>query len=202
MCYTIHQKSTLVQLATKFEARNTLVNDYSPTTALSGFIFPKVPVITNETTNAIQLFHWGLLPHWTTDFNFKKNTLNARIETIAQKPSFKYSINKRCLVLVDGFYEYHGLDAKSRNKQKILITSLDEEPFALGGLWSQWKDNRSNEIWNTFTILTVETNPQIDSINGSSNRIPLTIGKNIEHDWLQMKLNITNSTIELKSQKV
>jgi putative SOS response-associated peptidase YedK len=79
--------------------------------------------------------------HYIRSFidSIPKNTLNAKIETIGEKPSFKYSLDKRCLILADGFYEWHWLDPKGTKKQKYLLTLPNCEPFAFAGLRRKWR---------------------------------------------------------------
>ena len=73
------------------------------------FDYPKTPIITNEQPHKISLYNWGLVPKWADDTSFRHYTLNARIETLDEKPSFKDVIQNRCLIIADGFYEWQWL---------------------------------------------------------------------------------------------
>jgi putative SOS response-associated peptidase YedK len=75
-----------------------------------------------------------LIPAWAKDKTIQQYTLNAKIETLNEKPSFKNNIKNRCLVIADGYYEWQWLDPKGKNKQKYLITLTSEEPFAFAGI--------------------------------------------------------------------
>src|SRR5690606_15335373 len=98
MCFHSVQSQSAQALKQRFNANFKDEHLYQPT-LYNGFQFPKTPVITNKETNEIQLFDWGLIPFWAKDDTIKKYTLNARIETIHEKPSFRNVVNNRCLVL-------------------------------------------------------------------------------------------------------
>jgi putative SOS response-associated peptidase YedK len=102
MCFTIKQSKEPKELELRFKAKKKfnidIVNDN-----INGFTFPQIPVISNINPSEIVLFHWGLLPSFTQDIGFIKNTLNAKIETLEEKPSFKNSFQNRCLIIADGF---------------------------------------------------------------------------------------------------
>jgi len=123
------------------------------------FEFPATPVIIDEKPQIITHYHWGLIPTWAKDLAIQKYTLNAKIETVTEKPSFKNSVNKRCLVIADGFFEWQWLDPKGKKKQQYEIGLPNQELFAFAGLYSQWVDKSTGEIKNTYTILTTEANP-------------------------------------------
>lgn len=116
MCYHSKQTKSAQELKHRFKATFFEEEEYTPT-IYNGFSFPKTPVITNADTHNIQLFNWGLIPPWAKDKDIRKNTLNARYETLSEKPSFKSSLKNRCIVLSDGFYEWQWLDEKGKNKQ-------------------------------------------------------------------------------------
>jgi putative SOS response-associated peptidase YedK len=138
--------------------------------------------------DSIHLSHWGLIPHWAKDKELRKNTLNARIETIEEKPSFRSYVKNRCLVLIDGFYEYQWQDTKGKVKKPFLMTMPDGEPFALGGLFSHWTDKTSGDMLSTFTILTMDANEQMAEIHNTKKRMPLILRRDTEMDWLEGKI--------------
>src|SRR5690606_30645533 len=151
----------------------------------NAFQFPATPVITNATPDLIQLYHWGLIPFWAKDDGIKKNTLNAKMETIHEKPSFRNVVNNRCLVLADGFYEWQWLDEKGKQKQKYELTLPNHEAFAFAGLWSEWTDKTTGELRYTYTILTTEANPLMSRIHNTKKRMPVIVAPDHERDWLQ-----------------
>ncbi|WP_321426678.1 SOS response-associated peptidase [uncultured Bacteroides sp.] len=155
-----------------------------PQGSFNGFIHPQMPVITSKEPNLIQFFEWGLIPYWAKDKNFQNNTLNARLENISEKPSFKGCINNRCLIPADGFFEWQWLDNKGKNKQKYLLDFPNHEIFAFAGLWSTWKDKQTGILLNTFSIITTEANELLSIIHNSKKRMPVIIKKDNEKDWL------------------
>ena len=114
-----------------------LNEDFKGSGFLNGFTNPKMPVIIDENPDEAILGDWGLIPFWSKDRKIQKMTLNARIESLTEKPSFKNSVSNRCLVLVNGFYGWKWLDSKGKNKEKYFI-QLDngDQPFALGGIYN------------------------------------------------------------------
>lgn len=128
MCFRTKNNKTAHELEQRFKAKFIDPKWYSPD-IFNAFAFPQTPVVANYQTDTIQGFTWGLIPPWAKDTNIRKSTLNARLETLDQKPSFKPSLSKRCLVLADGFFEWKWLDPKGKSKQKYLLTLPNEESF-------------------------------------------------------------------------
>ena len=185
MCFNTRQSKRQEQLEKRYNAKIAKLNQYNISIQFNGFLHPETPVITNKETDLIQFYKWGLIPHWAKDDTIKKHTLNARIETIDQKPSFRDAAKNRCLVLVDGFYEWQWLDPKGKQKQKYLITRPNDEAFSLAGLWSQWTDKSTGEILNTYTILTTEANELMSRIHNSQKRMPVILLQSNEMNWLR-----------------
>ena len=126
-----------------------------------GFDFPKLPVITNEDPDLINLFHWGLIPFWVKDEktanDIRQRTANARGESIYEKPSFRHAADKRhCLVLADGFFEWRYFMGKN---YPYYIHLKNRESFAIAGLWDIWKNPENDEKIYTYTIITTEAKP-------------------------------------------
>lgn len=105
MCFHSEQTKFPKEVESRFKAKIKELEKFKPTTHFNGFEFPQTPIIIDENPTEILHYNWGLIPYWAKDESIKKMTLNARIETIEEKPSFRNSINKRCLVLATGFYE-------------------------------------------------------------------------------------------------
>jgi putative SOS response-associated peptidase YedK len=202
MCFHSKQSKKAQTLENRFKAEFLDIDIFIPTDHYNGFSHPQTPVITNKHADKIQLFHWGLMPDWANDKSLMKNTLNAKIETIHEKPSFRNSINQRCLVLVDGFYEWQWLDEKGKNKQKYLITMPDEEAFAMAGLWNTWTDRKSGEIINTYTILTTVANEAMSIIHNSKKRMPVILKPEEESIWLGNQDIDMNRNMKLSAVKL
>lgn len=201
MCFHSKQTKEAVKLAKRFKAILTEEATKFKPGLFNGFQFPKLPVITNQNPGEIDLYHWGLLPSWSKDIDFRKNTLNAKIETIAEKPSFKPSLSKRCLVLVNGFYEWQWLDEQGKKKQKYQIGIQDEEPFAFAGLYNEWVDKSTGEVINTFTILTTEAKGLMAEIHNSKLRMPVILKAGSENDYLLKGLT-NDQEVNLIAEKV
>jgi putative SOS response-associated peptidase YedK len=153
-------------LEKRFQAKFDRPNLFQPIYHHSGFSAPLHPVIANESLQSIQSFQWGLVPFWTKDEvaaeRIRTQTLNAKAETIHQKPSFRVSImTKRCLVLVDGFYEWR---EEGKKKYPYYISLVSNDAFALAGIWDRWLNNCTGEMKDTFSIITTRANPLLKDL--------------------------------------
>jgi putative SOS response-associated peptidase YedK len=184
MCYHTKQTKSAQELRHRFNAKFDNIEEYRPS-VYNGFQHPKTPIITNQKTDTIQLYNWGLIPFWAKDDGIKKNTLNARMETIHEKPSFRNVVKNRCLILADGFYEWQWLDEKGKKKQKYELTLPENQAFAFAGLWSEWVDKSTGEIRYTYTILTTEANELMAKIHNTKKRMPVIVATDTEQNWLQ-----------------
>ena len=201
MCFHLKQKKKKAEIEEHFDAEFIEEDAYIASDHFNGFTHPKTSVITAQEPLKIQAYYWGLLPSWTDDISFRKNTLNAKIESIKEKPSFRDSISQRCLVLVDGFYEWQWLDSKGKSKQKYLISKPNGEVFALAGLWNAWTDKKTGETINTYTILTTEANELMSIIHNSKKRMPMVLSSEEEKVWLLSGEVKWNRDIELIARK-
>jgi putative SOS response-associated peptidase YedK len=135
-------------------------------------------VITNSNPDELQFFRWGLIPSWAKDAEIGSRMINARSETITEKPSFKAAFRAhRCLVPADGFYEW-----KREGKDKIphRITMKDGSPFAMAGIWDKWV-SPDGEIIHSFSILTTSPNELMKEIH---DRMPVILHRQHEKTWL------------------
>lgn len=164
----------------------------------SGFSHPKLFIYTNRSPDIPEIATWGLIPHWVRDTDQMKkywnNTLNARGETIFEKPSFRDAAKEhRCLIYVDGFYEHHHHKGKA---YPFFIHSKDNEPLILGGLWNEWVDEESGELWNTFTIVTTSGNSMLSKIHNNPKlkgpRMPVLLHESWADQWLQPEMEHTD----------
>ncbi|MDH4261436.1 MAG: SOS response-associated peptidase [Spirochaetia bacterium] len=191
----MQQSKSATELQNRFDAEFSIPQNYASSN-YNGFQHPLTPVITNLDVHKIELYRWGLIPHWAKDDSIKKNTLNARSETLSEKPSFRSYIHQRCMVLVDGFFEWQWLDEKGKQKQKYLLALPKHEAFALAGLWSQWLNKATGETQNTYTILTMEANELLSKIHNSKKRMPMVLSPENEKEWLSGK------TIQLNNDRL
>ena len=157
----------------------------------SGFSHPEMLIYTADSPEYPSVATWGLVPHWVKDEaqlkKFWNNTLNARGETIFEKPAFRESANnKRCIIYIDGFYEHHHFNKKI---YPYFIHRKDEKPIALAGLWSEWINPETNGRMNTFSIVTTVGNSMMSKIHNNPKikgpRMPLILPDELEDEWLK-----------------
>lgn len=184
MCYQTRLIKKKEELMERFNAVLNELNDYGPSEFCSAFEHPKTPVITNKFPNNIQQFNWGLIPSWSQDESIRNYTLNARVETLSEKKSFKDVIQNRCLIIADGFYEWQWRTKNGSKKEKYLITLPKQELFAFAGIYSQWV-NFDNTKVNTYTIVTTQANELMSEIHNTKQRMPIILKKEDEQHWLQ-----------------
>ncbi|MDE2135491.1 MAG: SOS response-associated peptidase [Alphaproteobacteria bacterium] len=139
------------------------------------------PVVRLEDgTREIAFLKWGLVPSWAKDANGGAKLINARAETVADKPAYKNAFQRRrCLVIADGFYEWKKESAKA--KQPYFITLKDNAPFAFAGLFEHWKPNDVSDLIETFTIITTTANELIAPLH---DRMPVILAPDNWPRWL------------------
>jgi putative SOS response-associated peptidase YedK len=157
----------------------------------SSFDLPKLPVITNENPKQIQLFTWGLIPSWVKDRKtadeVRLKTMNARAESIFEKPSFRHAAEqKHCLVLADGFFEWQEYQGKN---YPHYIRLKNHEPFAMAGLWDTWADKETSEELRTYSVITTKANPLMEKIHNKKKRMPVILRRENEEKWISASLN-------------
>jgi len=134
---------------------------------------------------------WGLVPHWASEPGVGNRMINARSETVAEKPAFRDAFRRRrCLLPSDGFYEWAGRGA---GKQPYYIRLRDEAPFGMAGLWESWQ-GASGEALETCTILTTEAAPSIEHLHA---RMPVILGRADFARWLDPELREPESLLPL-----
>ena len=125
---------------------------------------------------------WGLIPSWAKSASAGNRLINARAETVAERPSFRTALaSRRCLVLADGFYEWQRV-GNARRPMRVAMKS--GEVFAFAGLWDSWRDP-AGDIVRSCTIITTEPNGLLRPIH---NRMPVILPKELESFWLDDKV--------------
>jgi putative SOS response-associated peptidase YedK len=139
-----------------------------------------VAVITNETERQVSLYKWGLLPSWAKDASMAAKMINARSETVDEKPAFRAAFKRRrCIIPANGFYEWRvNADGK---KTPMYIHLKDRELFGFAGLWEVWHSPEGDEV-RTCTILTTEANSFMQSLH---TRMPVILHREDYEAWLQ-----------------
>ena len=142
------------------------------------------PVITNQDPEKLHFYKWGLIPFWASDPKVGYKMINARIETVLEKNSFKKAVeSRRCLVPFDGFYEWK---REGKDKTPFYIQTTNTEIFSVAGLWEKWKSNATGEEIYSFTILTQGPNELMASIH---DRMPAILLPEQENLWLDMSIS-------------
>lgn len=139
---------------------------------------------------SLDFLRWGLVPSWAKDSSMATRMINARAETVAQKPSFRSAFRKRrCLVPADGFYEWRG---EKGAKQPYRILSPDRGLFAFAGLWERWEKG-GGEPLESFTIITSEANRKLAPLHA---RMPVILDPADFERWLSPDL-AANDALDL-----
>lgn len=140
------------------------------------------PVITQEEPKVIHLYRWGLIPYWAKDIKIGYKLINARIESIEEKPSFRAAFQKRrCIVPFDGYYEWQ---KTAEGKIPYRIQLKDTEIFTIAGLYEHWKDPKGETI-HSFTLITQEADPLIRHLH---DRQPMVLLPEQEKLWLDANI--------------
>lgn len=135
-------------------------------------------------TRQFKMMHWGLIPSWAKDTKISSKLINARAETVAEKPSFRSAFQKRrCLIVADGFYEWQKQEDKQ--KQPFYFRMSDQHPFAFAGLWEHWKEQETGEEIESCTIITTEPNDLMKTVH---NRMPVILEPKDYDLWLDSEM--------------
>lgn len=137
-----------------------------------------LPAVLNVAPRTLVAVRWGLVPRWASDPKIANKLSNARSESVRQKPAFRDAFkHRRCVLLVDGFYEWKRDGAK---KRPFLFHRVDDQPFPLAGLWEEWT-GPDGTLWRTCTVLTCGPNPVMAPIH---DRMPVVIPPEKLDSWL------------------
>jgi putative SOS response-associated peptidase YedK len=150
-----------------------------------------VAVVANDGKDQLDFFVWGLIPFWAKDPGIGSRMINARAETLQEKPAFRSAFRRRrCLILADGFYEWRK-DAGGKTPMYLRLTN--GKPFAFAGLWEAWNSPEGTEVLSC-TIITTEPNELVATIH---NRMPVILSEEAYSQWLQSGEMDPGSLVEL-----
>jgi len=188
MCGRFSRKATLQAIVDEFE-----IDEVNGAIEPSYNIAPgqEIAVILKDDSRKLGLLKWGLIPGWAKDPRIGNRMINARAETLAEKPSFKHPVRrKRCLIVADGFFEW-----KKEGKQKIpmYIFLKDQKPFVFAGLWDTWTSPEGKKV-STCTIITTEPNKFMEKIH---NRMPVILPKEHIDLWLDREVQDEQQVLPL-----
>ncbi len=197
MCFTVAilKKDTLLTIEKYYES---LDNEFQSKVHLpefpdyyfiNGFTHPSLPVIKED---GVFMYDWGLIPSWTKDEKnaneIRSKTLNAKGETIFEKPSFrKCASNQRCILPVKGFFEYRDVNGI---KYPYFIYSPEASDFLIGAIYDSWINPSSGETHNTFSVVNTAANTLMEKIHNLKKRMPLILDLDDSYKWIDKKLNL------------
>ena len=140
-----------------------------------------VAVVRDAGARAVEFFQWGLIPSWAKDPSIGSRMINARSETLLEKPSYKTAFSRRrCLVLADGFYEWRHPAGKNARPQPYYFRLADGKPFAFAGLWDFWQSGDGSEV-SSCTIITCPANERVGAYH---DRMPVILDGGHLWPWL------------------
>ena len=141
-----------------------------------------VAVVASGQDRKVEMFQWGLIPTWAKDPSIGSRMINARAETLEEKPAFRTAFKRRrCAILADGFFEWKKItEGEKETKQPYFIRMIDDRPFAFAGLWETWKSPDGEEK-RTCTIITTTPNSLMAEIH---DRMPVILDKISIWDWI------------------
>ena len=180
MCGRFVSSSTPDEIATYFSAArlSDVLLDESYNVAPTDDVY--VVVDDREGTRRLEAFHWGLVPSWAKDPKIGNRMINARSESLADKPAYRTAFQRRrCIIPADGFYEWQKI-AGSKQKQPYFLHRPDDEPLAIAGLWEQWR-GPEGDLLRSCAIITCGANETMAPIH---DRMPVVLPPNAWSGWL------------------
>lgn len=150
-----------------------------------------VLTVTHNDENQAQLMRWGLIPSWAKDAKIGNRMINARSETLTERPSYRTAFQRRrCLVIADSFYEWQKVGS---GKRPMRIALQSGEPFAFAGLWESWNDPEGDQVLSC-TIITTSANSLLEPIH---ERMPVILAPDAEQIWIDSSIEDTAMLSEL-----
>ncbi|HUN17853.1 MAG TPA: SOS response-associated peptidase [Saprospiraceae bacterium] len=151
------------------------------------------PILSSEDTDHFKYMKWGLIPSWAKDAKIGPKMINARVETLLEKPMFKSALQyRRCLVPIDGFYEWKIISNKDKKPFRIVVQN--GEVYSLAGIYDTWKDHNGQVIYS-FSIITLESNTMMKELH---DRMPAILHQSEEKQWIDLDMNIETAMSMIK----
>ena len=202
MCYHISLAVDQPELENRFKAKLEAGGSsaagsgpkagFLPVYHANAYEFPAWPIVTRQEPDQLRLYRWGLIPRWAKSTenadDIRSKTINARSESIYEKPSYRSAAQagNRCLIPSTGFYEWHTIGSK---KFPFYINLKDQPIFSIAGLYDEWADPDTGEIIPTYTLLTTDANPLLAAIHNTKQRMPCVLTPEAEQVWLHEELS-------------
>ncbi|HUX53458.1 MAG TPA: SOS response-associated peptidase [Williamwhitmania sp.] len=170
-------------------------DEWNPLYFISGFEHPKLPIIAAEKRDEFQLMSWGLVPSFIEDEEQAAKicnlTLNAKAETLPQKPSYRNLTKKqRCIIPITGFFEWQ---QEGRKKIPFFIFPKANPILPLAGLYDQWTNPESGRVHQSFSIITTEANALMAQIHNFKHRMPAVLSMEAMDEWLDSSTQEKNA---------
>lgn len=157
-------------------------------------------LIQDDARKVVNTMTWGLVPSWSKDKTRSASMINARSETLTEKPSFRSLLTKyRCVIPIQGFYEWQVLpsETKKPKKQAHYISRSDGQIMTLAGLWTTWKD-ADNSLLQTCTIITIEATNKLSEIH---HRMPVILEREALNEWLSVDSPMPTNLLRVASDE-
>jgi putative SOS response-associated peptidase YedK len=188
MCFSVNVNLVREELENRYGATFPDKYRYQPSYYYHAFGLPELPAICSDDPGQIQLLRWGLIPNWTRSIDdaneIRYKTFNARGESVSSKPSFSKPFkSRRCIIPVKGFFEWQHVGSK---KIPWYIYNTSDEIFSIAGLFDQWVETTTGEMFKTFTIVTTEANDLMAVIHNSKKRMPVILDQSEEQKWISL----------------
>jgi putative SOS response-associated peptidase YedK len=189
MCFSVNVNLVKEELENRYGVTFLDPDKYSPSYYYHAFGLPELPAICSGRRDKIQLLKWGLIPGWTRSLDdanaIRFKTFNARSESIQNKPSFSASFkSRRCIIPVKGFFEWQHI---SNEKIPWYIYHFEDEIMSLAGLYDEWIESSTGELFCTFSIITTNANDIMAVIHNSKKRMPAILDRNSEKKWIDLE---------------
>jgi len=188
MCFSVNVNLIKEELEHRYGATLIDPDKYRPSYYYHAFGLPEMPAICSGTSSKIHLLKWGLIPSHTKNIDeaniIRYKTFNARAESVDQKPSFSSSFKtRRCIIPVKGFYEWQHM---GKEKLPWFIYHAENEILSLAGLYDEWIENKTGEVFQTFSVVTTDANDLMAEIHNSARRMPAILDKSSETRWIDL----------------
>jgi len=181
MCGRYYRRSDKQQIAEAFRLGLPTTFEILPSYNVCPQSFqPLVRLNDDSGERELALLRWGLVPFWAKDAKVAYNTINAKAETLSTSPAFREAFKRRrCLIPLDGFYEWQPLGAKT--KQPFAVALKHGGLFAVAGLWDRWKDKSTGASLETYTVITTDPNELMEPFH---NRMPVIVKPDDFERWM------------------
>lgn len=181
MCGRYVRRSSRTQIARSFDVDPENLPEFPPSYNVAPQTFQPVVRLNRDTgERELVLMRWGLVPYWSKGTKIGYSTINAKAETVATSSTFREAMKRRrCLVPADAFYEWQKLDPK--HKQPFAIALKSGGLYAFAGLWDRWRDPKTKDVLETFTIITTDANELVAPLH---DRMPVVLEPKDYQRWL------------------